>query len=119
VSDLQCPARVVLATSDVLPSLVGERYSGVFAAAAVASDARALAAATAFAQQVNCELERIDAAVDAPAFKRALDELSDVYRGEAIVAVAPLAMIREVVGRAADAAKPLFVEIDSSGWSLR
>jgi hypothetical protein len=118
VSDLQCPARVVLATSEVLPSLAGERYSGVFVVAAVASDPHALAAATAFAQQVNCELERIEA-VDGQAFKRALDELSDVYRGEAIVAVAPLAMIREVVGRAADAAKPVHVEIDSSGWAVR
>jgi hypothetical protein len=104
----------VLAACDVLPSLVGERYSGVFVAHSIASDAAAIA----FAQQVDCEVESITGAVDAATLRRALNELSDVYRGETIVVVAPRAMIRELVGSVADLAKPVLVAIDSSGWTV-
>jgi hypothetical protein len=100
----------------MLSSLAAERYSGVFVVSAIAADPAALAAAAAFARQVNCEVERISEAVDGATFRRALDELSDAYRGEAIVAVAPSAMIREIVGAAGG--KPVRLEIDSSGWTV-
>jgi len=118
MSDLQCPARVVLATCDTLPQLASGRYSGVFVAPAVESAASDLRAASELARHAGCEIQRLQDAIDGAKLRRALNELSDVYRGETIVAVVPEAMLREVIGGARDCAKPVFVAIDSDGWTV-
>lgn len=116
MSDLQCPANVVLASRDMLPALAYERFSGVFVAPAIAAYASELAAARSFAKQVNCALDTLTGALDAASCRLALQDLSDVYRGETVVVIAPRELIHDLLGRAADAAQPSVVAIDSSGW---
>jgi hypothetical protein len=118
MSDLQCPAKVVLAHREMLPSLAGERFSGVYVAPAIAADPASSAAASGFAAQVNCRLDTLVEAIDGASLRRSLQELSDIYRGETIAVIAPSALIREAIGRAADSAQPIVVSIDSSGWTV-
>ncbi len=118
MSDLQCPAKVVLAVHDRPPSLAGQRFSGVFLAPDVAADAEALAAASGFAEQANCAFDTLGDARDAASLVRTLQELSDVYRGETIVVLTSEAMLRDAIGRAADSAQPIVLSIDSSGWTV-
>ena len=117
MSDLQCPAKVVLAAREMLPSLAGERFSGVYVAAATVADPAGRAAASGFAAQANCQLEILADATDGASFRRSLQDLSDVYRGETIAVIAPRELMREAIGRAADSAQPIVVSIDSSGWT--
>jgi len=118
MSDLQCPAKVVLAVLEMLPSLAGERYSGVYAAPAVAADPVGRAAVSGFAAQANCRLDTLADATDGASLRRSVQDLSDVYRGETIAVVAPRELIREAIGRAADSPQPIVVSIDSSGWTV-
>jgi hypothetical protein len=118
MSDLQCPAKVVLAAREMLPSLTGERFSGVYVVPAIAADPAGRAAVSGFAAQANCQLDTLADAIDGASLRRSLQELSDVYRGETIAVVAPRALVREAIGRAADSTQPIVVSIDSSGWTV-
>jgi hypothetical protein len=124
MSDLQCPAKVLFVARDVLDlgtsslTPAEERYADVFAAAAIATDAGDLARATALAQQVGCPLKILADAVDGASLSRAIQELSDVYRGETIVVIANRDLLREVFGRAGESMEPLAVSIESSGWTM-
>lgn len=118
MSDLQCPAQVVLAAREMLPSLTGERFSAVYVLPAIAADPAGRAAASGFAAQVNCRLDTLADAIDGAGLRRALQELSDIYRGETIAVIAPRDLLREAIGRAAESAQPIVVSIDSSGWTV-
>ncbi|HET6337934.1 MAG TPA: hypothetical protein VFG30_32155 [Polyangiales bacterium] len=124
MSDLQCPAKVLFVARDLLDlgaSLLtpgNERYSGVFAASAIAADAGDLARATVLGQQAGCSLKILADVVDGTSLARAVQDLSDVYRGETIVVIADRDLMREVFGRAGGSMEPIAVSIDSSGWTM-
>ena len=107
MSDLQCPATVVLLAPGMTTAL--RPLAGVFAAGTPPPSAAALAAAA------DCRLAVLDAP-DAPALRRRIDELSDLHRGETIAVVAPPDLLAALLGRQAT---PAVVEIDSSGWTVR
>jgi hypothetical protein len=112
MSDLQCPAKVLLVAAEMLgasvPALERTHYAGVFVVPGVAGNVGELA---------SYPVEIIDDAVDGASLARAVEELADVYRGYTIVVVATRAMIRDVLGeRASASAKPVVIAIDSSGW---
>jgi hypothetical protein len=87
LGDLQCPAYVVLAApgEDVSAIVAGHAVAGEFAVTGAGAELRAR-----------------------------VDELSDLYRGETIVVVAPPEVIRETVG----VSGPVTVAVDSSGWTV-
>jgi hypothetical protein len=122
MTDLQCPVKVLLVAQDLLgpgtrvETLPCAPYSGVFGASSIAADASGLAAATDLAQQVSCPLDILADAVDGASLARAIEDLSDVYRGETIIVVAPRDLLRALLGRASESMKPVTVAIDSDGW---
>jgi hypothetical protein len=124
MSDLQCPAVVVLidrervASGDAIVALAEKRLACVFVARAIASDEDALAAATQLAARAGCTLGTLTEAVDGATLARAVDELADLHRGETIAVVASDDAIRDALGAARAPAGAITVAIDSSGWSV-
>lgn len=118
MSDLQCPAKIILVAPEMLgqgasmPSLDDAPYSGVFAVSAVAGDAGEVTA-----RHADHPLEILSDVLDGAGLARALDELADLYRGYTIVVVATHEMIRELMhGR--DSSRPVTIAIDGSGWTV-
>jgi hypothetical protein len=119
VSDLQCPATVLVLRGDLA---VGE-LAGHRIAAVVATEARTAAA------------ERLAGAVGAPVVRRelggdpvaAIEELADLHRGETLLLVAGTEIAEEVVTRALGRAVARVVQeqplvelaVDADGWALR
>lgn len=124
MSDLQCPANVVLVPHSMLggdaniPAPLDVHYFGVFVAASIAADAADLAHANALAQRCGCRLEVMSDAVDSASLARAVDDLADLHRGETIVVVAHHDMILHLIGRTLDAENPIEVAIDDTGWAV-
>ena len=124
MSDLQCPATILLIAPDSIasrgaPAILGAaRPSGVFVASAVAADPGALAAATALAGASACRLTIVPDLADGPGLARALQELADLHRGETIALLATRAMMEELLGKRSAGADPIAITVDASGWSL-
>jgi len=118
MSDLQCPAKIVLVAPEMLgpdasvPAL-GGTYSGVFLVSAVASRASELAA-----RQPDHRHEILADVDDGASLARALQELADLHRGYTIVVVATREMIHELMDGRGDSTKPMVLAIDSSGWAV-
>ena len=119
MSDLQCPATVLVLRDDVATGVLAEHR----VAAVVASEARATAA------------RRLGAAIGAPVVRRdladdpvsTLEELADLHRGETLLLVADDvvadALLTRLLGRNAtrDLGDEPLVElaVDADGWALR
>jgi hypothetical protein len=116
MSDLQCPANILLVAREMLGPgagvsvLEGMHYSEVFVVSALAAEAGELA-------QYRPEI--IADVVDGASLARALENLADLYRGYTVVVVATREMICDLFGeRASDPRKPIALAIDSSGWTV-
>lgn len=124
MSDLQCPANVVLVPDSMLggdgplAAPFGTHCFGVFVAAAIAADADSFAHASALAQTSGCKLEVMSEAVDSASLARAVDDLADLHRGETILVVARHDLIRDLIGRTLDTETAIEVAIDDSGWAV-
>lgn len=96
MSDLQCPATVVLVAPGVLARVgaaaiaAGENLAGTF--------------------DVNV--------ADGATLRQRVDELADLYRGETIVVVAPADAIRTALGAGGAVDQPVAVAVDSTGWRV-
>jgi len=93
MSDLQCPATILLIAQESLESggsaLEGSGHlSGVFVASAVAADPGALAAATRLADDGGYRLSTLADVPDGTRLAHAIEDLADLHRGEAIAIVA-------------------------------
>ena len=97
MTDLHCPAIVMLVTSEA--ELAGEQLAGIFATP-IAGSARAAT---------------LTEVIDAASLRAAIDHLADLHRGETIAIVATNDELRALVGRTA----PITVEIGASGWAVR
>ena len=122
MSDLQCPATLVLISPETATSgaqaLRGRVHlAGVFIASAIADDARAAALAARLASEHGCRCGTL-AIVDAASLARAAGLLADLHRGETVVVLAASSAIRDALGWPSEPAEPLMVEVDSSGWTL-
>jgi hypothetical protein len=91
VSDLQCPAIVVLAATGHPARDVGPHVAGVYDLGGVA---------------------------DGPALRARVEALADLHRGDTIVVVAEAAVIRDALGRGREGEGPVAVAIDSAGWTV-
>ena len=124
MSDLQCPANIVFVPHSMLgaegqiPPPSDVHYFGVFVAASIANAAADFAHASALAERCGCALEVMSSAVDGASLARAVDDLSDLHRGETILVIAHYDLIRDLIGRTLDAAKPVEVAVDDSGWAV-
>ena len=99
MSDLQCPARIWFIARDVFgpDTPLPVPCADVF----IAGDATGALADV----------------QDAAGLVRAVNDLADAYRGEAIVVVATRELIRDALDRASTVATPVGVAVDSSGWT--
>lgn len=124
MSDLQCPATILLVARESIasgagPAILGARYlSGVFVASAVAADPGGLADATRLADDGTWRLSTMADVIDGPSLARAMEHLADLHRGETIAVVTTRAMIRDLLGDAPSLADPITVAIDGSSWSV-
>lgn len=122
MSDLQCPATVLLVPGRVLDpgvlgsSLSGRRLSGVFVVPSIVEDPEAHATARHLAASGSCPIETMPGVVDAASLEAAVDDLSDLFRGETIAVVAPSTSIEAVLGLAGGESRPIAVAIDGDGW---
>ncbi len=126
MSDLQCPAMVILASPESLSGagvverlLSGRTLAGVFFVAPPGDDAAARLAAEELGAAAECRHEVLTGAVDAATLREGIDALSDLYRGEELAVVAPTSLIREVLRRADVSSEPIFVAVDDDGWDVR
>ena len=94
MSDLQCPATVVLVGSGRLEAEATRRVLAGRAVAAVFDLAPP----------------------DGPALRRSVDDLSDLHRGETIVVVAAPRTIADALGMTRDG--QVVVAVDSDGWTV-
>jgi hypothetical protein len=124
MSDLQCPAtvlliaRALLGSADVGPRLADRRLAGLFMESSVAADPHAVAFVTRLAEQGDHPVEVLTSARDSTSLARAIDQLSDLYRGETIAVVAPDSTLRDLLAAAAAPTELVVVAIDSSGWRV-
>jgi hypothetical protein len=122
MSDLQCPATVLLVPRDSCASgacarsFGARRLSGCFVDAAIAANPDELAAISRLAEGSNCPVEILGALNDGASLAQTLEQLSDLYRGETIALVTTAAVIRSLSGSARLPTEPIAVAIDSSGW---
>jgi hypothetical protein len=124
MSDLQCPATVLLvprescASDDVARFFVGRRVAGFFVDAALAANPHELAAINRLAGSSDCQIEVTDAAfVDCASLEQALEDFADLYRGETIAVVASGDLIQSLLRCARTPTEPITIAIDDSGWA--
>jgi hypothetical protein len=119
MSDLQCPATIVLIARESIASgggaeiLAGRQVSGVFVASAV--EPSGLAAAGLADER---RLSTLPDVADAASLARAIEDLADLHRGETIAVVATRDMIQEMLGDAGVRTDPITIAVDDSGWSV-
>lgn len=105
MSDLQCPARFVVAGPEAdCAQIEAAGVSGVFASPGRGHDARALAT------RVGCEVGPIEEAT----LTAAMEALSDLYRGQ-LVAVLP----GDVSYPLRSATDLVYAAIDADGWAIK
>jgi hypothetical protein len=125
MSDLQCPATVLLVPSEIVDSeecrraLAGRRILGFFVDAAAVNEPEGAAAISGLAGASDCPVEGIGPLVDAASFTRALEELADLYRGQCVVVVATARLIQARLGAGRTPIALFEVEIDSDGWVVK
>lgn len=116
MSDLQCPAIVILTPLEGVAAgerlLAGRHVAGRFLVATAATAAAARAAAGGGA------MEMLGDVVDGAGLRGQVDALADLHRGETVWVVAPSAMIAAALGRG-ELVESVVVAIDSSGWTVR
>lgn len=125
MSDLQCPATVLLVPSEIVRSeecrraLAGRRLFGFFVDAGVANDPDDVAAVSGVAGACDCAVERVGACVDAASLSQVLEELSDAYRGQNVVLVTAGKLIQARLHLERTPRAPVALAIDSDGWAVK
>jgi hypothetical protein len=121
MSDLQCPATILLITRESIassgePIVEAGHLSGVFVASAVAADPSGLAAAARLADERALRLSTMPDATDGASLARAIEDLADLHRGETIAVVATTDMIQNMLGDVSVRADPITIAVDDAGW---
>jgi hypothetical protein len=124
MSDLQCPANVLLIPREILASddfgraLACRRLSGFFVDTTVAADPKDLAAISGHANACDCPVEIVPKIADGASLTQALEELADVYRGETVAVVTTAKVIQARLNCTSKPTEPIAIAIDSSGWTV-
>jgi len=119
VSDLQCPAIVLLFTPEsiVAGDLGGRRLSGLVVASSIAAGSRAQIEAQRLANEHSCRVDSAEIA-SGQALVEQVDQLSDLYRGETIAIVATRETVRDALDRIDAPTEVVAVAVDSQGWNV-
>jgi hypothetical protein len=122
MSDLQCPAIVLLIPRELLGTLDGDamrrnNLAGVFAPASSMTEADR-SAAEHLAQRAGCRLERLANASGSDDLAQAVSQLSDLYRGENVAVIADAQLIRAALGFERAPTGPVAIAVDASGWAV-
>ena len=117
MSDLQCPATFVLLTPASLKSLDarGLRLAGVFVDANTHARTRLALDTLLAAHGCKLELAKLDASLP---LVQQIEQLSDAYRGETLLLLAPESALCEALGCDDPPTRPVTVEVDSDGWNV-
>lgn len=116
MSDLQCPATIVLLTERSLgTSELRELRLAVIVHAADGGDE---AASRQLARVHSCDVEAVSS-MDGPALRERIETLADSYRGESVAIVTTARAICTVLGREQAEAEPIVLAVDSGGWSVQ
>ncbi|MFP5346569.1 MAG: hypothetical protein ACLGIA_06050 [Actinomycetes bacterium] len=115
MSDLQCPATLLLVDTDHAAREKLEQDLADLNVAAVYAGSAALHAA---AQSLATELSAACSRLPRDSGPQALEEISDLHRGETVVVVANDELLRVVSGRE-DPTQPVRVLVDADGWLVR
>jgi hypothetical protein len=113
MSDLQCPATIVLIARESIASgggseiLEGRHVAGAFVASA---------AAAGLAGGRTSRLSTLPDVADGASLARAIEDLADLHRGETIAVVATRDMIQDMLGDAGVRADSITIAVDDSGW---
>lgn len=119
VSDLQCPAIVLLFTPESIvgSDLGGRRLSGLVIASSIAAESRARVEAQRLATEHACRVEAAEIA-SGQALVEQVDQLSDLYRGETVAVVATPEAVRDALDRTDPPNEVVAVAVDSDGWNV-
>ena len=119
MSDLQCPAVILLFTPEAIAGseLRGRRLSGLVAASSIAERSRAREEAERLATEQGCGVETAEIAGGA-ALVEQIAELADLYRGETVAVVAPPEAICDALERVDPPTDVVAIAVDSSGWNV-
>src|SRR4051812_38846124 len=117
MSDLQCPATILLIPSESAGSdacwraINGQRLLGFYVDAAIERDA----AVSGLAEATDCPIQKIGTLQNGASLTQALEDLADLHRGETIAVVARAKLIEARLGLEGLPNAPVEVKIDSSG----
>ena len=120
MSDLQCPATILLIPSEAVASdacwraLEGQRLFGFYVDAKVQKDA----AVNGLAEAADCPVQQIGPLDNGAGLRQVLEDLADVHRGETIAVIATAKVIESRLGLDHLPTTPIEVKIDSSGWAV-
>jgi hypothetical protein len=120
MSDLQCPATILLIPSESAGAdacwraLEGQRLLGFYVDAAVERDA----AIRGLADAADCPVQEIAAVQNGASLTQTLEGLADVHRGETIAVIATAKVIEARLGLDRVPTTPIEIKIDSSGWAV-
>ncbi len=132
MSDLQCAATFLVldddspgtderqlegVTAQLAEQLAGRRVAKVLASPSMPQ----LARAARIAEHLGVTSESAPGLDEGPLFRQAVEDAADVYRGEAVLLVAPLEVVRAALGLATAPAPGELVElqVDADGWLVR
>ncbi|HEX5533029.1 MAG TPA: hypothetical protein VFX33_04740 [Actinomycetales bacterium] len=128
MSDLQCPATFLVLADEPLGAdehqlgrvageLRGRRVAKVLASPSMPQ----LERAARIAERLGVTYEPAPGLDEGGLFRRAVEDAADLYRGEAVLLVAPAEVVRIALGLAAAPAPGEVVElqVDGDGWLVR
>ena len=115
MSDLQCPATIVLLTERSVGA--SELRELRLALVVLAADSGADSKATRLASLHGCHLEAVGG-MDCRALTQRIAELADSYRGESVAFIGSEQAVCAVLGRTLPPAEPVTLAVDGSGWNV-
>jgi hypothetical protein len=132
MSDLQCPATFLVLADDPLDAderqlegvadqlvaqLLGRRVAKVLASPSMPQ----LERAARIAERLGVTSEPAPGLDEGALFRQAVEDAADVYRGEAVLLIAPVEVVRAALGLATAPTPGEMVElqVDADGWLVR
>jgi hypothetical protein len=115
MSDLQCPATIVLLTEQSVGT--SELRELRLARVVYAADSGSEGAARELARVHDCDVEAASG-MDGPALGAQIEALADAYRGESVAIVTTARAVCAALRRSQAPAVPVVLAVDSGGWNV-
>lgn len=119
MSDLQCPATLIVVSAESRPEATAAAVAGQPVRAVYAAAEGQLAGRVADLVGIAARLEPGLAASDGALVREELSAVADLHRGETVVVVCAPTILNELAGgRAQSAPSVVTVRIDADGWQV-